>query len=985
MSGGIKEQVEEASDAADAEVQAADATEVLRRADESRKGVRVVLEGRELLRYGTVPRGVTHSKSEFYVEKIPSEDDERRGDLLQMDSIPESVTTSTSPTYVSHVEQLGYLSDNEHKQSKIAPRSRIETLRTRLWNWFQTLDYDGEHLNDRRDVETRTPTSPLGQDVNSFIDVFSTGVVVLALLELYKSSLQSSYSLHYYCNSLSQTVFHLFCSDVERFVFKSERIAAIDEFCSQLVLHIFRDIYMHYSDNLGGNLAEDEDSFYEKELTDSSISSLLSTCYEILQVDVDSSEEDYEKASRYSSLQYPLEDWELIESQVFVSPQLGGIRSEECEAVHPSYSPMLAQHASINDEVSSQYSELPDEPVSNNAIPISYLESIRKSIEQISKYEPEIFDESYLPLPHKQLPPPMSSLSGMIEDKRKTGLQITEEKAICPPSQEYFVSDSVSDDTCFKAQLQFERNHTQRISEMKTHYTETDNENIIQKPYDELLQIRDTPPSNTKNGLPEHLPSVTMEEKPKYKISQEKTDTAEYRAAYKKLLTFSKVAHHDIYTDLQTRSDLEFPNNLAPMHGQSPSKLKRQHNTSHPLRDDWYTPSGTPHDEPYVDESIMYKREAPCRPPLPSQSIDQLEASPPDKVADGYVLTQQELDHIAWIQRLAEETLEAKPIDALPAAVIEDVREGLVIAEEDVPMSSSIQVIPSVNVVPEGDQSKEESEPTSGADQGTSTEQESPSEEVVLYERSSPLLEYQHEISPPLEEDRNLPSSTRAGEPFVVETIGYKREPPCRPPLPSQSIDQLEASPPHEVADGYVLTQEELDHIAWIQRLAEDTLEAKPIDALPAAAIEGVREGLMIEEEDLPMSSSIQVSRSVNAVPEGDQSKEESEPTSGADQGTSSEQESPSEEMALYERSSPLLEDQHEISPPLEGDRNLPSSTRAGEPYVVETIVHKREPPCRPPLPSQSIDQMEAFFLGKPDEVADGYVLTQEEVDHIAW
>ncbi|KAE9419917.1 hypothetical protein Angca_000450, partial [Angiostrongylus cantonensis] len=217
---------------------------VLRRADESRKGVRVVLEGRELLRYGTVPRGVTHRKSEFYVEKIPSEDDERRGNLLQMDSIPESIIISTSPTYVAHVEQLGYVGDNERKQSGIAPKSRIETLRTRLRNWFQTLDNDGEYLNDRLHVETRAPTSLLGQDVNSFIDVFSTGVVVLALLELYKNSLQSSYSLHYYCDPLSQTVFHLVGSDVERFVFKSKRIAAIDKFSSQLVLHIFSDIYM---------------------------------------------------------------------------------------------------------------------------------------------------------------------------------------------------------------------------------------------------------------------------------------------------------------------------------------------------------------------------------------------------------------------------------------------------------------------------------------------------------------------------------------------------------------------------------------------------------------------------------------------------------------------------------------------------------------------------------------------------------------------
>uniref|UniRef100_A0A0K0DC60 PDZ domain-containing protein n=1 Tax=Angiostrongylus cantonensis TaxID=6313 RepID=A0A0K0DC60_ANGCA len=662
---------------------------------------------------------------------------------------------------------------------------------------------------------------------------------------------------------------------------------------------------------------------------------------------------------------------------------------------------------------------------------------------------------------------------------------------------------------------------------MEMYFTETDNEYIIRKPHDELRQIRDTRHSATKKAMTENLPPLTMEEKRKYDISQEKTDTVEYRTAYQKLLTFSKVAHHDICTDSEARSELEFSNNIAPMSALSPSKLKAHHNTLHPLRDEWYIPSNMA-GEPHVEESIKYKRGPPRRLQLTSQTIDQVETLSPaklDEVTHDYVLTQEEPDHIAWIQRLAEETLEAKPIDALPTA-------------EDEPISSPIQMVPSVI----------ESEQTSGAHQGASSELQSQSEEVAIYERSSPLLKNQHHIFPTLQGDQNVHSPTTAGEPYVDQGIIYKRQPPRRPPLPSQSIDQVEALPhakPDEVTDEYILTQKELDHIAWIQhpaeeksldaipidrreskeessplledqhdisppvqedqnvfsstsagepyvdqtiiykrepprrpplpsqsfdqveyiltqeeldhiasiqRLAEESLEAKPMDALPTAEDErmlssrreskeeseptsGADQGSPAEEaaiyersspllEDqhdisppvivykrepshrlpLPLQSDYILTQEeldhiawihhlaeesldakpMDALPTAEDEpisssiQMESEPTSGADQG------SPAEEAAIYERSSPLLEDQQDISPPVQEDRDVPSPTTAGGPYVDQSIVYKREPSHRLPLPLQSNDQVEALPPSKPDEVADDYILTQEEASHIA-
>ncbi|KAJ1362958.1 hypothetical protein KIN20_022696 [Parelaphostrongylus tenuis] len=151
-------------------------------------------------------------------------------------------------------------------------------------------------------------------------------------------------------------------------------------------------------------------------LTESSISSLLSTCYEILQFDTESSEEDYEKVSSYSPMEYSSDVWEL-ERQTADSPQLECIGSKEYKAKDSSYSLVVKQPESVDDKVSIEYSKLPDEIISANTVSISYLESVRESIEQISRYELEPIDESFLTQTEKDLLPHMSSLTEMVEDK----------------------------------------------------------------------------------------------------------------------------------------------------------------------------------------------------------------------------------------------------------------------------------------------------------------------------------------------------------------------------------------------------------------------------------------------------------------------------------------------------------------------------------------------------------------------------------------
>ncbi|KAJ1362962.1 hypothetical protein KIN20_022700 [Parelaphostrongylus tenuis] len=149
---------------------------------------------------------------------------------------------------------------------------------------------------------------------------------------------------------------------------------------------------------------------------------------------------------------------------------------------------------------------------------------------------------------------------------------------------------------------------------------------------------------------------------------------------------------------------------------------------------------------------MMLEQEPPPRPPPPSKVEDKVDSFPltkPGIFEKEHLLTQEELDHIAQIQRLAEETLEVKNVAAPKSSSVESLRGDIASRKADELPSSSMQAFPSFNLASEQEESKEESEPTSGADQGTSSEVESPTEEHVLFERSSPVLEDQHDrLSP---------------------------------------------------------------------------------------------------------------------------------------------------------------------------------------------------------------------------------------------
>ncbi|KAJ1362959.1 hypothetical protein KIN20_022697 [Parelaphostrongylus tenuis] len=390
-------------------------------------------------------------------------------------------------------------------------------------------------------------------------------------------------------------------------------------------------------------------------------------------------------------------------------------------------------------------------------------------------------------------------------------------------------------------------------------------------------------------------------------------------------------------------------------------------------------------------ENMMLEQEPPLRPPPPSKGEEKVDSSPLTKsnvFEEEHLLTQEELDHIARIQRLAEETLEMKPVGAPKISSVESLREDIASRKADELPSSSVLAFPSFNLTSEQEESKEESEPTSGADQGTTSEVESLSEEHVLYERLSPVLGDQHDRSSPVldHELAYLPAPTVDLEPG--ENMMLEQEPPLRPPPPSKGEDKVDSSPLTKskvFEEGHLLTEEELDHIARIQRLAEETLEVKNLEAPKISSVENLKGGIAIRKVNELLSSSVQAFPSFNLTSEQEESNEESEPTSGADQGTSSEVESPTEVHNAYDRYPPLLGDQHDSPSPATDDHHIASPTPVVEQASNENMMLGHEAPRIRPFSSPCERIVDASLLAKPKIFEKDYLLTQEELDHIAW
>ncbi|KAK5969998.1 hypothetical protein GCK32_013211, partial [Trichostrongylus colubriformis] len=372
----------------------------------------------------------------FSVEEI-SEDSIERGDLVQMDSIPEDTTVSLSESTLSFkvplLRQYGVESSKETSEwSQMNLKDRLETFGKRLSKWFDSLDYDGDFMSIQWVSDSHSSTY-VGQKVSLFAEVLSTGVILIALFELYESSLQCSYSLHSYCDNLIRAIIEMIFADLKQLtVVRLEDIAPIHQFCSQFVLHIFNEI-----DFIGLRMDDTLDTLDvphgDISPSRSSTASPLSACYEILRVDSDSTTSE---SSSYASFEYPSESETVIEHRDsyedhYEVPEISSLQAitASVDGAHspkdgPPFernviSPLTDPHeytvvpdlswlealvASGVDIKERAGTETPKDEAEDRDFWSTNLEGLREGIEQVTKYELEPLDESLLSPVTQKLP-----------------------------------------------------------------------------------------------------------------------------------------------------------------------------------------------------------------------------------------------------------------------------------------------------------------------------------------------------------------------------------------------------------------------------------------------------------------------------------------------------------------------------------------------------------------------------------------------------
>ncbi|VDL70620.1 unnamed protein product [Nippostrongylus brasiliensis] len=277
------------------------------------------------------------AEGRFSVENISDKDSLERADLVQMDSIPEDLTITVSPSVITSRLSIPYPfsgsrgSDSDWYQMNL--RNRMETFGKRLSNWFNTLDYDGDFANvnlasekeKKLEITEIVPEShastSIGQETIAFAEVLSTGVIVLALFELYESSLQRSYSLYLYSDTISIAVFEMVYYDLEQLAIEFD-YSLIEDFGSTIALNILNDVFVEFT----ATTSPDDEGYAEVvedvPTASSSVSTNLSGCYEILDVEEDFEATGGDSFGSYSSFEYPSEPERTSDSEGVQCPPI---------------------------------------------------------------------------------------------------------------------------------------------------------------------------------------------------------------------------------------------------------------------------------------------------------------------------------------------------------------------------------------------------------------------------------------------------------------------------------------------------------------------------------------------------------------------------------------------------------------------------------------------------------------------------------------
>ncbi|ETN69915.1 hypothetical protein NECAME_05102, partial [Necator americanus] len=338
-------------------------------------------------------------------------------------------------------------------------------------------------------------------------------------------------------------------------------------------------------------------------------------------------------------------------------------------------------------------------------------------------------------------------------------------------------------------------------------------------------------------------------------------------------------------------------------------------------------------------------------------------------------LTQEELDHIAYIQRLAEESSFAIPehrMVSIPVVAAGKTSEGYEESwsKESAEMEHENSSLLSRNVK---GSTEEGSESTSGADDLSASEELSPVVTASIYNTVAPY---------PLENADGPTQATSGSHMFLKPT----------PNAEENSTEEIFEKTNPTVSQQSVFTQEELSHKVCVQQIAEDSslrvvsgMSAMSCDAaeqfLLAASsskkpswlfesLEGTtvpsshldkkkpRESDMMDESSAEQRQQSSPSLSKE---ENESTEEDSEETGGADQSSVSDSGSPLP-LSPQDKSNPKLENC--------GDDVL-------QPMMTSHISQ--------PILQSSTDFNKELFLDASSPKPTENLLVQEELDHIAY
>nr|CDQ00481.1 Bm6279, isoform b [Brugia malayi] len=216
------------------EEQQAHIKEVFRRAEQSQKEARIVLNTRKLSRFSDARfRGTVDENEEFFTVRNES--------FVQMDSLPETIEVTEArdsllnPSY-SYSESS--VSDSKDTKDSFSEQpgnftQSIKRLSRQLYRWMSSLDDDGDDI-----------LTSARKCFAKYVSKMSHEICTLAIADSVCKCV-----LDQYCHWLCTVIFTAVYNELK---LKYGTDAAIDRYCSELTINIFKCVYMNAVELLGG-------------------------------------------------------------------------------------------------------------------------------------------------------------------------------------------------------------------------------------------------------------------------------------------------------------------------------------------------------------------------------------------------------------------------------------------------------------------------------------------------------------------------------------------------------------------------------------------------------------------------------------------------------------------------------------------------------------------------------------------------------------